>query len=169
MKNKEGKHVGLVPLSNFAVLDKTYPIYRSAQPLHGYQYKWLAEVLGIKLIYNLREENIDTRLSLGLGIGIINFPMRDRRPPTLEIANKFIETIKANEGIPSLIHCEHGHGRTSTFSVLARVALGWDVNAAIREEEEKFHYNFRHESQKDFLVENFSHTTSKHLKIEDYA
>lgn len=163
------KNAGLIPLINFAVIDAEYPLYRSAQPLHGYQYRWLQDVLGLKLIYNLREEeNIDQQWGIQLSFGVITYPVVDHTPPSLEIANKFIKDIKEHKGTSSLLHCQHGHGRTSTFTVLARIALGWTVEAAIKEEEEKFHYNFKHLAQKQFLLDNFGHK-HKGIKVSEYA
>jgi len=148
------KEFGLVPLRNFGILDEGRNIYRSAQPLYRYEYKWLHNVLGIKVIFDLRPENIDIRSVKGIGIKIKQFRVKDHEIPTVIQANRFIADVtKLRE--PALIHCTHGHGRTSTFSVLARVALGWSVKDAIKEEKERFHYEFKHELQEEFLLKNY--------------
>lgn len=150
------RSIGLVPLRNFAVIDSKRKIYRSAQPLYGYEYRWLKDVLRIGKLFNLRSEaSIDEKMATSLGIGVENIQVPDHKPPTMGEAMKFMDEIR-NAKVPILIHCEHGHGRTSTFTVLARIALGWHVNKAIEEEEKKFHYHFKHNAQKEFLLKNFS-------------
>jgi protein-tyrosine phosphatase len=147
------KNIGLVPLQNFAQLNNN--LYRCAQPLYDYQYQWLKEVLNIKTIINLRDENHhDDNYGIKYGINVINIDVPDHKTPSKEQCEQFMNIIKNNKE-PLLIHCEHGHGRTSTFCVLARLAEGWNVNEAIKEEEEKYHYNFKHHSQKQFLINNF--------------
>lgn len=148
------RDIGLVPLRNFALVDEKKQIYRSAQPLYGYEYRWLSKMLGIKQIFNLRTEEIDARLTTGLGIGVETISIPDRGVPTLKQALDFMDEIRKIK-VPSLIHCTHGHGRTSTFSVLVRIAIGWDVHDAIKEEKIKFHYEFAHPLQEEFLIKNF--------------
>lgn len=149
------KSIGLVPLRNFAVIDSKKKIYRSAQPIYGYEYRWLKDVLGIGKLFNLRSEaSIDEKMAVSLGIGVENIQIPDHQPPTVQQAIRFMNEIRQAK-VPTLIHCEHGHGRTSTFTVLTRVALGWHVIDAIKEEEKKFHYQFKHNAQKQFLLKNF--------------
>jgi protein tyrosine/serine phosphatase len=71
-------------------------------------------------------------------------------------AKSFIKLIRGNAGKNILFHCEHGHGRTSTFCVLARIADGWSLEAALKEEKNKFHYEFQHHAQEAFLRKHFS-------------
>lgn len=153
------KSLGLIPLRNFAVVDKDRKIYRSAQPLYTYEYKWLQDVLGIKTIVNLREErDTDHRFVQRFGMIEVPFLIKDHHPPSLEQANQFMTLIKeATE--PLLFHCEHGRGRTSTFCVLANIALGMSTEEALTEEEHKYHYAFQHRVQKEFLLQNFRHET----------
>lgn len=143
------ENLGLIPLSNFGeVLPK---VYRSAQPQFGYQYGWLKNVLKIDTIVNLRsEKNIDKRFCDKFGIESITFAVKDHDSPSKEIANEFIEFIKTQSGL-ILIHCEHGHGRTSTFSVLSKIANGFSVDDAILDEQIRFNYHFKYQTQLDFL------------------
>lgn len=151
------KNIGLVPLRNFAVVDQELGVYRSAQPLYDYEYEWLKTTLGIKTIVNLRSEsNHDDMFAVKHGIGVIDFYIPDHKEPTKEQMEHFMDIIKKGERFPLLFHCAHGHGRTSTFCVLTRLAMGWTLNQALKEESEKFHYSFRHKIQIDFLTSNFS-------------
>lgn len=151
------KNLGLIPLRNFAVLDEKHGLYRSAQPLYNSDYRFLKEKIGIDVIINLRSElRHDSKFD---GFTVINFDIKDHELPTLEQCKKFQQMIKewCIEGnLKILIHCKHGHGRTSMFSVLARLAMGWSLKRALKEEEEKFHYSFRHPKQKEFLIKNFN-------------
>jgi protein-tyrosine phosphatase len=153
------KNLGLVPLRNFAVVDENDGIYRSAQPMYGYEYNWLKEMLELDVIINLRSESRHDEKLAGLyGIKVINIDVPDHHEPSVHQADHFIELIKkfTSHGKKVLFHCEHGHGRTSTFCVLARIAQGWNLIDALKEEEQIFHYNFKHPAQKEFLKKYFS-------------
>lgn len=150
------KNLGLIPIRNFASLGAGYYLYRSAQPMYSYEYKWLKDKLDIGLVINLRSElRHDSMMAPAHDIAVVNFDVPDHFCPTLKQAHEFIELIK-NRKEAILFHCEHGHGRTSTFCVLARLAQGWTLGMAIREESEKFGYEFKHPDQLKFLKDNFS-------------
>jgi protein tyrosine/serine phosphatase len=139
----------LIPIRNFAVVEEG-KLYRSAQPMYDYEYKWLA-TKGIKTLVNLREEiQHDQKFAEQFGFKVIQVDIKDHFPPTLEQAQSFIELVK-NSSEPILFHCEHGRGRTSTFCVLARVAQGWTLEDAIKEEQDRFGYVFQHQNQLEFL------------------
>lgn len=162
-------NVGLIPLWNFGEIVPN--LYRSAQPLWGFQYKWLKEWLGVSIIVNLRSESRHDSMNSKLyGLNVMNIDVTDHQPPTIEQAvdfMKFIENSSFTNGkdssndarhinqvasvTPILIHCEHGHGRTSTFSVLAKMALGMSLENAIQDERDRFHYEFRHHTQVEWL------------------
>ncbi len=147
------KNIGLVPLRNFGEVSEG--VYRSAQPEYSYEYNWIKDHLGVDTIINLRSESRhDDKMKDYFGFNVVNINVNDHNPPTLEQAKQFMELIKNNKG-KILFHCEHGHGRTSTFCILARIAMGWTLKAAMAEEENKFHYQFKHEHQKEFLEKHF--------------
>lgn len=145
-------NLGLVPLSNFG--EVAPHIYRSAQPEYAYQYGWLKNMIPNLVIVNLRaESDRDAQMWDGEEFQIA---VEDHRPPTLAQATQFIDLLREHikEGKNILIHCEHGHGRTSTFSVLAKVAMGQSVVDAIEDELERFHYQFKHKGQGTWLLDN---------------
>lgn len=149
--------MGLIPLRNFAVLDTEKGLYRSAQPLHDYEYQWLRDTLGIKTIVNLRNElNHDDKIATKYGMLVVNYAIADHHCPNKEQAQHFLELITDDNHFPLLFHCEHGRGRTSTFSVLAHIAMGMTVKEAIEHEDKHYHYQFKHQTQKLFLLHNFS-------------
>jgi len=148
-KKSDKKRFGLVPLQNFAFIYDN--IYRCAQPIHEYQWKWLEGSLGVNTVINLRKENdVDHKFCEKLGIKEFRFLVPDHEAPTEEQAKEFMEIVK-RERKPILIHCEYGHGRTSTFSVLAKVAMGYGIEEALKDEKKRFHYSFAHRHQEEFL------------------
>ena len=148
---KNDRNLGLIPLINFGIIIKDKPIYRCAQPHAMYQYEWLKEVLGIKHIFNLRSEaSIDSKFAKILDFNVTNILIPDHKAPSFKQAAKFMNTLKTIDE-PVLIHCEHGHGRTSTFSVLTKILNSFTMEEAIKDEEERFHYKFKHQIQYDFL------------------
>ena len=147
---------GLIPIRNFGVILPEKKIYRSAQPIYNYEYQWLSNVAGIKRIINLRsEKDIDKRHASMYGISNHTVLVPDHKPPSIEQAKQYQELI-LDTTLPTLIHCEHGHGRTSTFSVLTKLAFGWTLEDAFKDEQERFHYHFKHHVQLDFLNQHFS-------------
>src|SRR5689334_4109101 len=117
--------LGLIPLRNFGHI--TNNVFRSAQPIEPYEYAWIKNVLKIDMIINLREElDHDSGQCKQFGIEAVTVKVKDHFPPTDEQAKEFINLLKKNKSKRILIHCEHGHGRTSTFSVLSKVANGWE-------------------------------------------
>ena len=112
-------------------------------------------MIQLKSIINLRSENdIDSKMNPFLqSENHITIEVKDHNPPTIEQAFKFIELVKTLPK-PMLIHCQHGHGRTSTFSVLTKIALGMGFDESFKDEEKRFHYNFKHKIQIEFL-QNF--------------
>lgn len=151
---------GLIPLMNFGVLFSNMQLFRSAQPIHRYQYEWLARTLNAKSIINLRDEaDIDTKMVGEAGIPFhFTIQVKDHQPPTMDDAMQFYHLIQQCIK-PVLIHCEHGHGRTSTFSVITKMAYGMTLEDALKDERERFHYEFKHKAQEEFLYE-----FDKHLK-----
>jgi protein tyrosine/serine phosphatase len=151
--------LGLIPLVNFGAIAPN--LYRSAQPEHLFQYRWLNSALGINRVFNLRsEKDMDTKRFYGLGAEVFTVAVADHQPPNDEQAIDFMDRIREDmeltaEGsilrTPTLIHCEHGYGRTSTFSVLAKMALGQTYVQAIADEADRFHFEFRHKGQSQWL------------------
>lgn len=157
-------NLGLVPLRNWGVVAPY--IYRSAQPIQAYEYKWLQDIANVQHVINLRAElNHDIKMLPAEMVTTI--AVLDHQPPTLRQATDFIRLIRQNvfNTVSTLIHCEHGHGRTSTFSVLSKMALGWSLDGALIDEKERFHYEFRHPAQTDWL-RHYEAELTRSLKSE---
>lgn len=153
--------LGLIPLRNFGILFSDMKLYRSAQPEHIYEFEWMKTVLGINTLVNLRAE-IDIDHHLGKIIPFcITIPVKDHEPPTIQQAMQFYHLMKQCPK-PLLFHCEHGRGRTSTFSVIAKMSYGgMSFDDAMKDERTRFHYQWQHHSQEDFL-----HQFNKHIQDE---
>jgi len=158
----ESHHVhqtrGLVAVRNFAEVEPQR-IFRGAQPLEWWEFAWLANQLGVKTFVDLREESYyDRRMIADLlakqrvptDVNAIRVPVTDDKPPTIDQANQFADLVR-NLKEPMFFHCSHGHGRTSTFNVIARLAQGWSLDQAIAEERDTYGYEFRIPSQVEFL------------------
>lgn len=166
---KEKHSLGLIPLKNFGVVSKKYMIYRCAQPMFERDYTWAAEMLSINTIVNLRKEsNRDDTYAAKVGMKVYTIPVPDHDPPTTEQADEFVDFVRRTAAYkpvkPILIHCEHGHGRTSTFCVLAKLALGMTLKQALREESKKFHFAFSHFTQERFLEEYYERMRREEIK-----
>lgn len=162
-KRTKISELGLVPLHNFGVVSQKHKIFRCGQPLDSRQYIWIKEVLGVQTIVNLRAESQhDHKWAEKYDMKVYDIPVLDHTPPTFSQADEFVQFIRNNvlmepqNGIHQvLLHCEHGHGRTSTFCVLARLALGDTLKTALSEEAKKFHYAFNHYVQTQFLEDYY--------------
>lgn len=146
----EINQMGLVPLRNFA---QVVPgVYRSAQPMYSYEYNWLKQYPGIKTIVNLRDDSHrDDNFSLRR-FNVITLDIPDHHCPNEEQQRTFNAILNDPSNYPILIHCEHGHGRTSTFSCLTKINKGMTPEQAVVDEASRFHYEFRHPKQKEFIL-----------------
>jgi len=143
-------NLGLIPIRNFGILRPG--LYRSAQPEYGYEYEWLHGTLALKRIISLRSESVhDSKLAPEHGIKAIRIPVDDHKTPSNKQVRQFIDLLQIDT--PTLFHCEHGRGRTSTFSVIAKLWDGMSLEEALRHEREAFHYRFQHHAQEEFLRE----------------
>lgn len=137
----------LCPIRNFGVLQDG-KLYRGAQPEYSYEFRWLKD-MGVRYMVNLRrEKHIDDRYC-SLFKGVLNIDIPDHGIPATKDIKRFIDLVRHEDGV--FFHCEHGRGRTSTFAVIARLAMGWSLEKAMNEERMKFGYTFQHAKQVEFL------------------
>ncbi len=124
---------------------------RGAQPsILGY--KWL-DAHGFKVLVNLRihDESKTVRRFAG-SVEPIQIPITNNRAPSEEQALQFLEICASRYMRPILVHCNLGEGRTSTFCALIRVAQGWPLDEAIREQQPfGFDPSGEHQEQAHFL------------------
>jgi protein tyrosine/serine phosphatase len=147
---KQIAELGLIPVRNFGILGEN--LYRSAQPIYPYEWLWLKEMLGIERVIDLRSESdYDKKLAPQFDMVVEKIAVADHYPPEDHQAIHFLRLLKEEPDKVTLFHCEHGHGRTSTFSVLAKTTMGMSMSDAIADEQARFHYKFRHPAQLAFL------------------
>lgn len=141
------------PLKNFAIVEEG-KAFRSAQPMYNYEYLWVANKLGLKTMINLRGElNHDKKFCEKLSIKEITYDIKDHYPPTIQDCLDFMEVLNDGRNYPLLFHCEHGQGRTSTFSVLYSLHCGLTLDEALEKERVEYDYTFKHQCQLDVLHE----------------
>lgn len=101
-------------------------------------YKWLVQSAGVKSIVNLRAEDNTEALLAPLGFTPLHIPVVDNAPPSQEQAMQWLALAADPASRPLYVHCQSGHGRTSTFCILIRLAQGWKLGDAIDEETRKY-------------------------------
>lgn len=127
-------------------------LYRGAQPHSQFEYDWLAQ-MGVKGLVNLRTAATarEQRNADRLGFSLVTLGVVDDTAPSVEQARTFITMLQQARNYPLYVHCKHGHGRTSTFCILARLAQGASLEAAFAEQH-TLGYVPVHVSQREFLV-----------------
>jgi protein-tyrosine phosphatase len=106
---------------------------RGAEPsLAGY--RWLARN-GFKTVVNLQSHDAEGIVrSSEADLEPIHIPVRDNTAPSEEQALMWLELCSSPYLRPVFVHCHGGEGRTSTFCALVRIAQGWPLEKAIREQ-----------------------------------
>ncbi len=129
--------------------------------------------IGIKLIVTLTEDPIDP-LYLDNGFDVRHFPIRDMSIPTPRNAEKICSEIvkNLNCGVPVLVHCKAGLGRTGTILACTLVSMGRTPKEAIVEirsrnrsyiqtnAQEKFVYHYE-----DFIKQNSGINTTNETPV----
>ena len=114
------------------------------------------EAAGVHYIVTLRmHDESQSVLRVTRRAEPLHFPVVNDRAPTEEQALRWLDFCAANAPQKKFfIHCHAGHGRTSTFGILVRIAQGTPVEQAFEEEEI---YGFdpagKHAEQAEFLRE----------------
>ncbi|MBC5815727.1 MAG: dual specificity protein phosphatase family protein [Candidatus Eremiobacteraeota bacterium] len=62
----------------------------------------------------------------------------DNTPPAQEQAMQFLQTCAEDSRHQIFVHCQSGHGRTSTFCCLVRLAQGWKLDDAVDEAVQRY-------------------------------
>lgn len=91
---------------------------------------------GITAVIDVRGERCDDAEALkALGIELLNLPVTDRYPPSVEQVMRGVEWAlpRLEQGGTLYAHCEHGVGRGPLIGLAVMVARGWEAPAAYRE------------------------------------
>ena len=104
-------------------------------------FSWLTQTARVKTIVNLRaEDNTEAILAGALGFTAVQIPVVDNTAPTQAQALQFLDLCESEAARPIFVHCQSGHGRTSTFCALVRLAQGWKLDDAIEEAVQRYGY-----------------------------
>lgn len=90
---------------------------------------------GITAVIDLRAERVDDAKALeALGIELLNLPVTDRYPPSVEQLVQGVEWAlpRLEKGGHLYAHCEHGVGRGPLMGLAVMVARGWEAPEAYR-------------------------------------
>ncbi|QDE80458.1 protein-tyrosine phosphatase family protein [Myxococcus xanthus] len=91
---------------------------------------------GITAVIDVRGERCDDAEALkALGIELLNLPVTDRYPPSVEQVMRGVEWAlpRLEQGGTLYTHCEHGVGRGPLVGLAVMVARGWEAPVAYRE------------------------------------
>ncbi|ATB44906.1 protein-tyrosine phosphatase family protein [Corallococcus macrosporus] len=91
---------------------------------------------GITAVIDVRGERCDDAEALkALGIELLNLPVTDRYPPSVEQLMRGVAWAlpRLEQGGTLYTHCEHGVGRGPLVGLAVMVARGWEAPAAYRE------------------------------------
>lgn len=141
----------ITPLRNFGIVEEN-KIFRSAQPQYSYEYDWIVRNLKVKTIINIRKElDHDSKFAPQRGIKVVSFDIPDHHAPNEDHCEAFFKMLDDQDNFPMLFHCQHGQGRTSSFSVLCSLHAGMSLDEALEREHNDFGFTFKHQEQIDFL------------------
>ncbi|MFP2961972.1 fused DSP-PTPase phosphatase/NAD kinase-like protein [Myxococcus sp. 1LA] len=91
---------------------------------------------GITAVIDVRGERCDDAEALkALGIELLNLPVTDRYPPSVEQLMRGVAWAlpRLEQGGTLYTHCEHGVGRGPLVGLAVMVARGWEAPTAYRE------------------------------------
>ncbi len=105
-------------------------VYRSEQPTRAAFEEMRAK--GIRTVINLRHDTSDESLVAGLGLELVEIPMRAWHISEDDVV-KVLRAIQAAPK-PVLVHCQMGSDRTGVVIAMYRVVfLGWTKAEALAE------------------------------------
>ena len=129
---------------------------RGAEPTPA-GFKWLADQRFVTVVNLRSEDDTESYVDAGLGLTHVRFSVEDNAAPTLDQAKDWLTLCADAARRPIFVHCQSGHGRTSTFCILVRLAQGKKLSDAIDEQATRYGFKPKHDvAQVEFLtgVEN---------------
>jgi|SRR5665213_615138 len=129
-------------LANFGWLETW--IARGAEPTPS-GFRWLSDAAFITVVNLRAEDNTESFLTRDLGLGGYYIPVVDNTAPTDAQAFDWLNLCADMAARTLFVHCQSGHGRTSTFCVLLRLAQGHKLEEAIDEEVKHFGFKPEHD------------------------
>lgn len=131
-------------------------VARGAEPTPP-GFRWLKEK-NFGSVVNLRaEDDTEEILDNALGLGHVYFPVVDNEAPTDAQALAWLQLCTDETKRPIYLHCCSGHGRTSTFAILLRMAQGWKLEDAIEEQRANYGFKPEHDVRQIAFLEDVKH------------
>lgn len=151
-------------IPEFGLVEST--LARGGQPgREGYE--WLVEH-GFKIIVNLRHRDESSFVDrIAPDLKPVRIPVLNDYPPSIEQCVQWLDLCAYNlPERPIFFHCKGGNGRTSTFTIVYRIAQGRDLEDAVAEERRYgFDPEAEHQKQARFLQGFFRRVRSGELTL----
>jgi len=114
-------------------------------------FEWL-QAHGAKIVVNLRMKDEEKEIhDAAPALLYIHIGVKNDMPPSDDQAIQWLELCKRCKAEQIIyVHCREGHGRTSTFCALVRIAQGWSADAAIHDQ---LPFGFRPDEQHKLQAE----------------
>ena len=129
-------------LANFGWMEAW--LGRGAEPTPA-GFRWLQQS-GFKTVVNLRaEDDSEAYLDVALKMKHVLIPVADNQAPSDAQVLTWLQLCADPMNRPVFVHCESGHGRTSTFSILVRLAQGVRLRPAIDEQVKHYGFDPKHD------------------------
>lgn len=117
---------------------------------------------GIRAIVSLTEHPLTSQREItaetltAIGLEYLHAPIQDQYPPTMALVNEVVQFIDQMEsrGLPTLIHCHAGSGRTGTMLHAYYLSKGWtleEARAKVKASKSSSQFFMLSDAQKQFL------------------
>jgi protein tyrosine/serine phosphatase len=117
---------------------------RGAEPTPA-GFHWLQQS-GFKTVVNLRaEDDTEAYLEVARQMTHVLIPVADNHAPSDAQMLTWLQLCADPVNRPVFVHCESGHGRTSTFCILVRLAQGVRLRHAIDEQVKHYGFDPKHD------------------------
>lgn len=91
----------------------------------------------------------------GLGFDNVWLQIADDRPPSDDEALAYLRLLADAARRPFFVHCQSGHGRTSTMCALLRIAQGTSAKDAVAEQASRYGWKPDHDVEQARYVHDF--------------
>jgi protein tyrosine/serine phosphatase len=129
-------------------------LMRGAQP-QSEDYCQLFDA-GIRAIVNLRKHDDSVTIEkFAPQVLAVRIPVANHHAPSRTQALTWLEFCQSMRAAwPIFVHCHAGHGRTSVFCGLVRIAQGWDFQRML-DEQQSYGFEPRREVEQAQFLEQF--------------
>ncbi|HWP43542.1 MAG TPA: tyrosine-protein phosphatase [Blastocatellia bacterium] len=156
-----------VDIDNFGKVSDRF--YRGAQPDEE-DYKVLAS-LGINSIIDLRNDPREyaRRAAEAAGLKYFNIPMSDKKRPSDEQIEAFLDLIKDPATGVFYVHCKGGRHRTGVMGAIYRYNFdGWNYDQVYKEMKQYDYYSrWGHGKLKEYVQDYYERMQTKGIAVSN--